>query len=131
MAEAIRGTIHSLERYKQLIDFSGLRFERNITPTDFDAAIDFGSKEWVLIEYKHKGNPLSSGQRRCLESALLAHQKSGIKALGIVANHSTEADEVIDGASCNVIEVWSNGQWRTPRVQRTVKETIDFWRSYQ
>lgn len=123
--------VKSIKRYQQFVDYTNLIFERGIAPTDFDAVIDFGSREWIVIEYKLNMKPLSYGQRRCLESALLAHQKSGIKALGIVANHSTEADEVIDGASCNVIEVWSNGQWRTPRVQRTVKETIDFWRSYQ
>jgi len=125
----VRGKIHAIERFKQLLSFEGLNFERNITPTDFDAVIDFGSKEWVLIEYKHEGNSLSWGQRKCLSSALEAHQKQGIAALGILAVHNTKSDELIDAASCRVVEVWIKGKWIMPKQIRTVRETIDFWRS--
>ena len=129
--DQIRGVIKNLKRYKQLLSFEGLKFERNITPTDLDAIIDFASKEWVLIEYKTEGNPVLRGQRIAI-SSLLEHQaKSGIKALGIIATHNYPSHEIIDGAQCLVIEVWTQRKgWQQPRQQRTVRETIDFWRDW-
>jgi hypothetical protein len=123
----MRGEVRSIGRYKQLLDFSGLNFERNITPTDIDMFLDLGAAEFVITEYKLDGHSTPTGQRRALTELLKALSGSGI-ALGVVAVHSSPAHQMIDAARCIVVEYWSGGQWRTLGRKVTVRELIDRWR---
>lgn len=125
-----RGEIRSIEAYKQLNDFSGLLFERKITPTDFDLVIDFGGSEWVLGEIKHKQASVPYGQRLCLTRALEAHYKAKVKALGIIAYHDYSPSELIPVASLIVAEVWTDPDpgWRLPSRTATILEIIRAWR---
>lgn len=130
--ETERGKIINLARYKQakLLDFSGLYFERKITPTDIDLIIDFGDKEWILGEFKTKGNDIPYGQRLCLErllKSLLLNQKL---VLGFIAFHETQdCNKIIDASECIVTEIWYNDKWHKS-LPRTVKNLIEKWREF-
>lgn len=61
-----RGVIRNREYAKQLKDFSGLRYGK-ITPTDIDGFLDFGDQLFVVVEGKHAGSAIQTGQRLALE----------------------------------------------------------------
>jgi hypothetical protein len=125
----MRGEIKYLERYKQLIDFSGLRYERNITPTDIDMFLDFGGKEFVIGEFKHAGAKIAYGQRLALEQLLIG-MNSKNPTLGIFAIHESHPSDLINAANCLVTKYWSQGSWITPERDLTVRQVIDAWRKY-
>ena len=123
------GEIENLERFKQVVSFHKMVFERGISPTDFDVVIDFGGKEWVLGEVKRVGNYVPTGQKIALTRALQAHQKAGIKVLGFVCVHDEPVDQPVIVADCLVQFVWQNGQWADVYAKRqTVMDLIKEWR---
>lgn len=127
-----RGDIFNERRYKQLVSFVGLEFERKITPTDFDMVIDFGGKEIVIGEFKLFGNELPHGQRLCITNILEALFRSGVKPLGLIACHDVPPEERIEAATLIVSEVWfaPDKGWRPEQRARTVRQVIDDWRKY-
>jgi hypothetical protein len=129
-----RGTIYNIERYKQLLDFSGLQFERKITPTDIDLFLDFGGIEFVVGEFKVKGNSVPYGQRRALNE-ILQHLsiKGKTNAMGIIAEHQTPPDKMINACNCWVTEYWFDiaRGWQPPKEPITVRKAIEQWREWQ
>ena len=126
-----RGAIYCPERYAQLLDYSGMAFERKITPMDFDFVLDFGGKELIIGEFKTKNKTLPYGQRRAITTVLLAAHRSGVKVLGFVARHDCPPDEMIPAHDCRVFEFFcpfQSMQWQQPQGDRRVKEFIDSWR---
>lgn len=128
-----RGAIRNVERYKQLIDFSGLIFERKITPTDIDLFLDFNGTEAILGEFKLQGKSLPYGQRRALNELLKDATNSGKHTLGFVAEHQTPPDQQINAATCLVVEYWSDKTplWKPPKQPINVREMIDRWREWR
>lgn len=129
-----RGAIRNPERYRQPHDFSGLQFERGITPTDFDLVLDFGGREWVVGELKLQGTKVPEGQLRAITSALNSHTLAGVRSLGLVAVHNCQPDEVVDAAGCWVRDYWIAGRgWCQVPVSkpRRVREFIESWRNWQ
>lgn len=116
--EIERGKVRNVALATQYRDYSGLRFERNITPTDIDGSLDFGGKLFVLLEYKAKGAPMSEGQRMHLESHAKAINEGSKKAAVLVCEHETKPGEPIDGAAARVVEYiwWGNQSWLQPRL---------------
>jgi hypothetical protein len=129
------GKIYNIERYRQakLIDLSGFDFERKISPTDVDFFVEFGSKEFVVGEFKSLNNDLPYGQRLALSSLLkaLAIDKNK-KIFGFVAVFDLPSNQLIKGSECLITEYWhcSNPKWVTPSKSMTVKEGIEAWRSF-
>ena len=95
-ASVARGAIQNKKRYKQLFDYSGLLFERNITPSDIDGLIDFNGNAFVYMEAKLIGVEVKKGQRIALENIIKSHEKAGHKAVAIVWRHNVKADEIIE-----------------------------------
>lgn len=114
--EVKRGQVANVVRATQWRDYSGLRFERNITPTDIDGSLDFDGKLFVMLEYKFKGTPLSHGQRIHLESHTKAINSGDKKAACLICEHETPANQPIDGASAIVTEYlwWGSSFWARP-----------------
>lgn len=127
-----RGSIRHIDRYKQLLDFSGLQFERKITPTDIDMLIDFGSKELVIGEFKSAGAPVHRGQLRCITSLLEVHHSYGIRSLGMIAYHDYPPEQVIMVSKLLVDQLWFHPRkgWVPESKGRTVREIIDAWREW-
>lgn len=119
-----RGHIYNLARYRQVINFAGLQFERNITPTDIDGVLDFGGKFFVLIELKHSDAPLPYGQRLCLER-LCQRLRNDSDAAVIVSRHDCPPEEPVLAAETIVSEYLWQGKWLVPQQETSLRAGIE------
>lgn len=118
------GKWHTPARAAQERDYSGLRFERGITPSDIDAVIDFNNRLWILIEMKVAGVPLPAGQRLML--ARLCESLSRITpTFLLIAEHNTPASRPIDAGALWVMEMYDGSHWRQATRPATVRQIID------
>lgn len=121
-----RGVIRNREYAKQLKDFSGLRYGK-ITPTDIDGFMDFGDRLFVVIEGKHAGAALQTGQRMALERLVDAcHNPPRRIAVCLIVDHYEGQSEDVDYARCTVRAMRWNGKWTQP-MQRgiSLRQAID------
>jgi hypothetical protein len=119
---AKRGDIYYLERYKQLIDYSAIRYGY-ITPTDIDGAIEYKDNCWVFYEFKHKSAPkMSEGQRLAFERLTKDIQKP---SLYLFAYHDKPPQEKINASGLPVVCYLFNGEWGIPKKPISVKEATD------
>lgn len=118
-----RGVIRNRQYANQVRDFSGLRWE-NMTPTDFDLAMDYHNTAWVYGEFKYKDAELPYGQRLALQRQCndMRHVKP---TLGIIASHSCGPSEDIPCAETVVTEVCWNGRWEHVETYTTTREMMD------
>lgn len=121
----MRGEIQYRERAKQIINMSGLRFPRGITPTDVDGAVEFDDKLFIWFEAKLEGADLPYGQRLYLERVCNAVAESGRVAVVLVIEHNTKSNEDIDAATCLVRERFYHGKWKPPENTVTCREAMD------
>lgn len=121
-----RGAIQHRNRAKQIIDFSGIRFN-NITPTDIDGFIDYKNTAFVFMEMKLTGAEMPYGQELALERLVDAITESGRhNACALLCRHDKKnPDEDIVAAETNVERIYWNGAWRATKRRRTAKEVID------
>ena len=103
-----RGKIYNIDRYKQLIDFSGLLFHRNITPTDIDGFIDFGGNAFIYMEAKLVEAEVKIGQRIAFENIVKSHERAGHKAVAIIWRHNVPEKEIIQAHTKFVDEYFIN-----------------------
>lgn len=127
--QAVRGDVRNPHRYKQEVDFSGLLFERNITPTDVDGVLDFGGRFFVLIELKFQQAELTFGQRLCLERICDKLAVNSDCAL-LIARHNHPPEEKINAAIAVVSEFRWKGKWRTPKSIMTLRVIIDEFKDF-
>jgi len=121
------------ELAKQLVSFDGLRYARGITPTDIDAAFDFGNRLFVLLEVKHGMSQMPRGQEMCLERMCdnLSKQDpiTGVnrRCLLMLAHdfHTEHPEEDVDASKCMVSKYRFDGVWRSPICDITVRAAID------
>lgn len=135
-----RGVIRHRERARQLVDYSGMRFERNITPTDVDGLwagaydavpvpvpglLEFSGHHVFLFEFKLEGAPMPNGQRMALERVVGGLQRGGDFAYAIVCEHN-EHDPArdIDAATATVVRIYHNRKW-WGGAGRQLRQTID------
>lgn len=120
--ELQRGVIRYRERAKQIVDFSGLRFE-TITPTDIDGLIEYRNACFLFIELKHHSKPaLDKGQRLALERLATGLIKP---ALVLHAIHSAPVTDDINAAQAVVHRYFWDGGWKIPPALVTVREVAD------
>ena len=116
-----RGKIHSRNRARQIIDFSGLRFG-NITPTDIDGMIEYKNKALIYYEFKLKGNKMPDGQRLAFEREVQDHAKVGKRAIAILLEHEVFDYSIdIPAAYCTVSKYYLNPNrgWIKPKSRET------------
>lgn len=114
-------------RARQLIDYSNLSWGC-IHPTDIDGCLEFSGKKLVLLEYKTAGKEVDKGQELLLERIANNWIKScqGNSAIVIVADHYTNADEVVDGGKAIVRMVYHKHKWYDyNNYKRTVKSVVE------
>lgn len=123
-----RGKIRNRDARKQIIDYSGLRYN-NITPTDVDGMIEYKGKAFIFYEFKYGDAPMPRGQMIALTRIVDAIQKGGTPAALILCNHSNPFTEDIDAANAIVRSIYWNGSWGNG-CGRTVKEVTDGFLRY-
>lgn len=123
------GKIHSRNRAKQIIDFSGLRYNSpstkgDITPTDIDGFIEYDNKCFIFVEIKLKGNPLPYGQQLALKRLVNDCSKPSIL---FIAEHNVESPHNdINAAECIVRKYYRAGKWGNWNGKEyTLKQAID------
>ena len=130
-----RGAIRHPETYRQMFDFSGLQFERKITPMDIDFCLEFSGRQLVLGEFKGPGGKIRRGQRKALTTLAIAAHRGGMDVLAFIARHDSAPDEVVKAHLAQVVEVLSpdfHPFWRKPSGgDRRVRELIDSWRVWR
>ena len=106
-----RGVIRNRQFAQQLRDFSGLRFGK-ITPTDIDGFMDFGDRLFVILEGKHHGSQIQTGQRLALERLVDAcHCPPRRVAVALILDHVETPDQDVDFGACLVRSMRWNGAW--------------------
>jgi len=126
-----RGSIKYLERYKQLNDFTGLRYQRNITPSDIDGVIDFGGNAFVFLEGKLIGAPAQIGQDILFKNLCDSIVKSGLQAIVIYYHHNEPPDKIINVSECDVFKKYWNGEFSDVKfitVSEAIEVVIGYWR---
>lgn len=124
-----RGIIRNEDRAKQINDFSGLRFERGITPTDVDGLIDFNNKQFILFEVKYGAAPLPDGQRMALERLRNAVARAGIDAWLLVLEHHVADPSIPVDVASTMVRQWANNDYPAlvdSRRQITARQAIDY-----
>lgn len=128
MSDFERGKIRNRDAGKQIIDYSGLRYN-NITPTDIDGMIEYKGKAFIFYEFKYGDAPMPLGQKIALTRMVDAIQKGGTPAMLILGSHNNPASEDVDAANAVVRAVYWNGAWGNG-CGRTVKEVTDSFLKY-
>lgn len=126
-----RGVYSNINRGRQLLLFDGMQYG-NITPTDFDAVIEYKNRLWVVFEAKLAGKDVPIGQKLALER--FVQDIKGVKKHGValVVEHNTNLDEDIILRDCLVRELFSTEglEWRKPRKTLTAKQAADEYISH-
>lgn len=128
MDDMERGKIRNRDAGKQIIDYSGLRFNR-ITPTDIDGLIEFQGKAFIFYEFKYGDAPMPLGQKIALTRMVDAIQSGGTPAMLILGSHNNPAHEDIDAANAVVRAIYWNGSWGNG-CGRTVRDVTDGFLKY-
>lgn len=131
MPSGVRGSVYNKGRYRQIVDFSGLQFERGITPTDIDGFLDFDNRLFCVIELKFMDNPVPKGQRLAIERLCRAIELADKKCLGIVASHESPPEEPIDASLALVTEYRWKSRWIRPSTKISVRAAIDLIKAHE
>ena len=122
--------IHNLKKASQPIDFSGLRINGHIYPTDIDGLIEINNEEYIIFEVKYRGSEVPVGQRIALERMTDDFRKAGKRAIAIVCEHSVkDFEKPVKAADCLVREVYFGLDvvWRRIDKRLTLREAIDLF----
>lgn len=90
MTENERGTVTNPSRFRQDIRFEGMQYDRHITPTDFDACIEYKNTAWIICEVKHRGKELPPGQLLAIDRFVQDMYKAGKTVLAIITEHDKD-----------------------------------------
>jgi hypothetical protein len=120
-----RGKIQFRDRAKQIIDFSGIRYQQ-ITPTDIDGLIEYRDTAFLVYEYKLEGAKMPYGQELALTRLVDSLQKSGKIAALLLCKHDVrDPNDDINGADAKVIKIYYCKNWYSDMKRRTVKEVTN------
>lgn len=108
------GKIRFRRRASQQIDYSGLRYKTNATPSNIDGVLELDDHLFVLLEYKHiDAQPMSTGQRMLIERMTDALWANGRYSIAIVGHHNRPVHEDIDAANSIAFELrWGGANGR-------------------
>jgi hypothetical protein len=108
--------------------FTGLVYERGISPTDIDGLLDFGGKLFILWELKYLDAELPDGQRIALARICDTLQRGGAEAWVLVGRHSVPALEPAETGTATLSEYRVDGEWKAAQRQISLRDAIDIIR---
>ena len=119
-----RGKIQNRERARQIIDFSGLRYN-NITPTDLDGFFEKGNRVFVFYEYKLPGAEMPHGQKMAMMRLVDGLTKAGkLAALFLCRHNEYNPLSDVKAAQATVEAIYWSKNWHKGH-NLTVKEQTD------
>lgn len=122
--------IHNLKKASQPIDFSGLKINGNIYPTDIDGLIEINNKEYIIFEVKYRDSEVPLGQRLALERMTDDFRIAGKRVLTVVCEHNVkDFDKAVKAADCLVREIYFglDAVWKQVGKKLTLREVIDLF----
>ena len=99
------------KRFKQSIIFDGLQ-DGLVSPTDIDFCFEVGNKFLLIGDCKKDDAPFPTGQRLVIERIVDNWRATNKVSLGVIATHSTSAEQSIMLANTVVTKVYYNGEWK-------------------
>jgi hypothetical protein len=119
------------ERFRQRILFDGMKYERNIRPTDIDFMLDFNGNI-LMAEIKCKGLSITKGQEIAFCNMAKRFVGTDKKFLALYCTHETSTDKDVIAADTQVeMYLRSYGdkalQFQTDVIGWTLKEAVDYW----
>ena len=101
-----RGKIRYPNRYKQFVDWSGVRVG-NITPTDIDGFFEYHDEAFLFYELKLEGAPFEYGQKTAFMRLVDSLVESKRYAVLFYCEHSVhDASKTIYAADSVVMEIY-------------------------
>lgn len=125
------GKIRFADRASQQVDYTGLRYHGNATPSNVDGLLELDDRLYVVLEYKHvSASKMSRGQELLLERLTDSLWQPGKVSIAIVGEHNQPSHAEIDGANSRAVRIRWKGEWRDMRnANITVKQCVD--RAYE
>ena len=120
------GTVFNDGAFRQQVIYEGLTLPPGISPTDFDAVLEFNDKLWLIFEVKREGTYMGVGQRLAYERTIQSINTCyGKFAMGFLAWHNVPDGEDVQLKDC-IVHQWYNGtgDWVTTINQRDVDFTV-------
>jgi hypothetical protein len=121
----LRGEIYNEDAFKQPMLFSGMTYERNISPSDWDFFLEFNGNLFFYGEGKKAPKDLTTGQRRSIEHTCNSHDKSSHIAIGFFFQHEVPAPKPVYVKDQSVTKYYWKGYWHYTNPKPTVAEFID------
>ena len=130
MDDSQRGKIRNKVYALQVNDFSGLKFEGGITPTDIDGLIEYHNQGYIFIETKYKDAEILHGQKLAFQR-LCDNLNRTKPTIFLIASHETKTEDDIDVAGAIVTELRWMERWVVYKVKKTtVREFIERFMRY-
>lgn len=133
MYNCVKSRIKNPRKMKQLIDFKELEVDGYIYPTDIDGLIEYKDSEYIIFEVKYGNSEVPFGQKLAIQRMVDDFTKVGKQAVAFICEHNVKnADTPVVAAWCKVREIYygKEKQWRTPKVEITVREAVKSFQSY-
>lgn len=128
--DRIRGEVYNEEAFNQQMLFSGMRYERNITPSDWDFFLEFSGNLFIYGEGKMKPSDLTTGQKMSLEHVCDSHNKAKNISTGFCYQHEIKAPSPVFVKDQIVLKYYWNGEWWYPEQKTTVERFIEHVRTW-
>lgn len=119
-----RGVIYNRQRGSQIRDFSKIRLDGDITPTDLDSLVEYHNEYFVFAETKYNGNEMNKGQKLALERLCDACERSGKPSILFVTTHNNNNGEDIDMGLTIVIAYRYKFAWHKSPKRVYLKDAI-------
>lgn len=120
-----RGEIYSEKAFSQPMLFSGMTYERNISPSDWDFFLEFNGKLFFYGEGKKIPKDLTKGQKSSIEYVCNSHNNAKNIAVGFLYQHNIPAPMPVYVKDQTVTKYYWNSRWYETPEKPTVAEFID------
>lgn len=120
-----RGEVYNDAAFNQKMLFSGMKYERNITPTDWDLFIDFNGNLFIYGEGKKVPADLTIGQKKSIEHVCNSHSAAGNIAVGFMFEHNVDSSLPVFVKDQLVVKYYWKGKWINYLDKPSVSNFID------
>lgn len=126
-----RGQIRNRSRKRQIVDFSGMRYDAAITPTDVDGLIDYHNDAFAFMELKHRDAPIDKGQKLALMRVVDAIQDGGKRAALFLCSHDVDDTSRDIQADRTIVRAhYEQRQWHHVDGAPTLRAMVDLFLGY-
>jgi hypothetical protein len=125
--------IRNVTHLAQVLDFEGMKYERNIRPTNIDVPpvgmfLDFAGSLFIFAELKYGAiedeHCMEAGQLAAFEKLCDTTENGGVKCYFLVASHNDSGERILV-AKATVVVFRTNRMWHHPRSPLSIAEAVE------